>query len=105
MRIPLAMSLIADLCVALGVAPATQCEGCWEHQVDEDWWIFLNAHGHPVPTSKGIEVPPYTCVVHWREWPAGMFDVSGGSIAAGEAANEQTFIAALQAAIAKIKPA
>lgn len=93
-----AFSRIADLCMALDQHPLTKHARCWEHQVDEHWWISVNGHPEPVENSDGFEVAPYNCVVKFNGWPAGYFDPRGGIIAAGAAANEESFLAALKAA-------
>ena len=78
--------------------------GCWESQVDEGWFIALNGHKDPMLTSGGagkgdvvhpIPVEPYTVYVEWNGWPAGILTPFGGTLAAGEAANPETFVAAL----------
>jgi len=96
-----AFDALADLCVALGEAPLTKHAGLWERQVDERWHIAVNGHTEEHPTAEGFPVPPFCCAVKFNGWPAGLFDPTGGVIAAGEGANETTFIAALRAATVK----
>lgn len=51
------------------------------------WGIKLN------PTDEKIDsVPPFELAISWYGFPAGMIGASGGVIAAGEAANEDTFM-------------
>lgn len=94
-----AIDKVAELSIALGVAPINNLDGCWEHQVDSHWWIALNGHKEPIKTSKGVEVEPFSCYVEFNGWPAGIFNPFGGGFAAGELANEDTFIEALEKAI------
>jgi hypothetical protein len=47
-----------------------------------------------------MELPAMTCMVTYNGWPAGMLGPFGGIIAAGDAANERSFIDALRAAAA-----
>lgn len=92
---------IGKLAAVLGVRDINQLPGCWEHAIDEHWWIAINGHREMAQTSKGDDVAPFHCWVEFNGWPAGYFDVIGGTLAAGEAANENAFIAALKAAITK----
>jgi hypothetical protein len=105
-----AFDLIAQLCIALNEHPLTKHAGCWVHQIDDHWAIAIN--GHEVPKeatlpggatdSVPINVEPYHCYVEYNGWPAGIFNPFGGVIAAGEGANEGTFIKAIQAAIEQL---
>lgn len=98
---------ICDLANALGIAPLNQHEACWEYQVDLQWFIALNGHNEPKPL-KGrpeIVVQPFRVYVEFNGWPAGILHWGGGIIAAGEAANEDTLIAALIAATARARSA
>jgi hypothetical protein len=89
---------LVELGIALKIAPLPQHPACWEHQVDQRWWICLNGHKESKRNSDGFDVPSFECVVKYNGWPAGMFGPGGGIIAAGEGANESTFIEALVAA-------
>ena len=93
--IPECFSKVAELALALGVEKINILPGCWEHQVDQHWLIKVNGHEEPI---NGIK--PYEMMVWYNDWPAGIVHpVHGGVIAAGTLANEDTFIAALDAAI------
>lgn len=94
-----AFELLVDLCVAVGASPPKQFPACWELKLDEHWEIAFNGHSGPRRCSHGRDVAPFTCYVQFNGWPAGVFDVTGGAIAAGEGANEFTFLAALRARI------
>ncbi len=51
------------------------------------WGMKLN------PTDEKIDsVPPFELALLWYGFPSGVITVSGGVIAVGEAANEDTFI-------------
>ncbi len=79
-----------------GLPPLNQIEGCWEVQVDEQWWFALNGHPTPLGCSKGYGVLPYHLCVEYNGWPAGVLSpTDGGIFAAGSGANVDTFIAAL----------
>ena len=93
--IPECFYKVAELALALGVEKINTLPGCWEHQVDEHWRIKVNAREEPIDDIK-----PYEMIVWFNGWPAGIVHpVHGGVIAAGALANEDTFIAALDAAI------
>lgn len=54
---------------------------------DKGWHAALN------PTNAMLDdIPPFSAVVHWNGFPAGIIDPRGGILAAGELANEGTFI-------------
>lgn len=98
---------ICELANALKVPPLNTHEACWEYQVDERWFIALNGHDVPMKLRgrQQVEVQPFRVYIEYNGWPAGVMDYGGGIIAAGEAANEETFIAALQAATARARQA
>lgn len=96
-----AFARIAELGGALGVRDVNKLPGCWEHQVDELWHISLNGHRKTIKDSKGFEVPSFHAAIEYNGWPAGLIGPGGGIIAAGECANEDTFIEALKAATLK----
>lgn len=95
--------LISKLAEALKVKNIKQLPGCWEHAIDEQWFIAVNGHQVSSRTSGGVDVAPFNCYVEFNGWPAAYFGLDGGSMAAGAAANQESFIAALKAAIAKAK--
>lgn len=96
--VSLVFMLLADLGIKGDASPLHKFEHCWEKQIDERWWIAMNGHREPRKCSKGTEVQPFNCYVEYNGWPAGILDPFGGILAAGECANEDTFIKALRAA-------
>lgn len=96
-----AFMVVVQLGLALGKRDMSKLPGCWEHQVDEQWWIALNPHDGNEKCSTGAAVPGFSIYIRFNEWPAGLIDPRSGVIAAGAAANEDSFIAAVQAATAK----
>jgi hypothetical protein len=92
--------LVCQLAEKDGVSGIHRLPGCWERKVDKHWWIAINGHEEEVACSKGPKVPPFNCYVEFNGWPAGSFSPYEGIIAAGELANEETFAAALEKAIA-----
>ena len=91
-----AFAEIAVLAQRLGVTEINKLPGCWEHQVDEQWWIAVNGRSEAVECSRGFKIDPFDCYIEYNGWPAGSINPGGGIIAAGEGANEDTFIEALQ---------
>ena len=94
--------LVAELAKKDGVARIDKLDGCWERQIGEQWWIAINGHTELVDCSRGAKVPPFNCYVEFNGWPAGIFSPYEGMIAAGEAANEETFAAAIEAEITRL---
>lgn len=93
-----AMEVIAALYMSIEDKPIKDHPGCWEHQIDERWWIAFNGHPAPKDCSTGETVPAYNAYIKFNGLPAGIMSPYGGSIAAGEAANETTFIESCKAA-------
>ena len=98
------MVLVARLCEAVGASPLTRWPNGWEHQIDDEWRIIVNGSGQWLRFKSdkeplGVDIEPFGCYVEYNGWPAGMFNPVAGILAAGEAANEDTFCAAVEAAI------
>ena len=87
---------IALLAERMRVAPINQFPGCWEFTAGP-WWVAVNGHRTLKACSKGPEVQPFSAYVEYNGFPAGNFNSFGGLIAAGQEANEGTFIEALRA--------
>ena len=100
-----AFSLIVTLALATGAKSIVDLPGCWEHQIDAQWWVAVNGHKKPRMCSTGTDVLPFTAYLTFDEWPAGFIDVRGGILAAGAAANEDTLCEALEAALAAARVA
>lgn len=95
-RISLAADAVARLAMKRGVNANGRTLAL---AVDEHWTVFVNGSDAPV-THHGCEVPRFHMYVEFNGFPAGLFSPYGGIIAGGSAANEDTFIAAIEAAIA-----
>lgn len=87
---------------ATGSPPLNTLPGCFEAQVDDHWWIAINAHAHEMACSRGADVPPYHVYVERDDWPAGLIGPSGGLLARVGKSVEDDFIAALDAAKARV---
>jgi len=95
---------VCDLATALGVSQINKLPGAWVQTIDEHWIVALNGHNEdlevtPAGTMGVSELPFGHMAVWFNGWLAGLFTINGGEFAAGSAANEDTFIAALEAAI------
>lgn len=93
---------VVKLAAALGVRDLPSLDGCWEHQVDAQWWIAMNGHDDPVTCSKGCVVQPMEICVVWHGWPAGSIGPFDGGMFQVEPPEpgEVTFIRAVKAAAA-----
>jgi hypothetical protein len=89
---------IAQLARRLGVEKINQLPGCWEHQIDKQWWVAVNAKAEAVTCSHGPDVPRFSAYVECNGWPAGLINPVEGVFAAGAFMNEDSFIDALKAA-------
>jgi hypothetical protein len=94
MQVCEAFSLLAELAMKDG-ADKQPLAQFWERDIGR-WHVSLNRENISRKNEAGDDVPPYTAVVTFNGWPAGMIDPRGGIIAAGAAANEDTFIAAIK---------
>ena len=75
--------------------------GLWHRKVG-GWEIWANRGGNPQTRSPNEpEISPCSVYLEWMGWPAGLIYPYGGIIAAGEGANEDSFIAAIEAEIGK----
>jgi hypothetical protein len=101
-KVSAAMMAVAELGIAVGAAPLNARPGCWEHQVDDRWWIACNPHPELTKCSRGVNVAPFRVYIEFNGWPAGIVGPDDGWIAAGTAANEDALLGAIRAAIAGV---
>jgi hypothetical protein len=90
----------------LGVKNIKDFEGAWIQKVDDQWIFAVNGK------DEALEVRPEGTIgaslkfghaaIWFNGWLAGIITPYSGEFAAGSAANEDSFIAALDAAIAKV---
>ncbi len=65
--------------------------GLWESRIDDHWLVKCNRHEETINN-----LPPFSWYIEYNGWPAGIMGIRGdGVICAGEAANEQTLMAAI----------
>lgn len=92
-----------------GAAPLNGHDGAWLGVVDEHWAVAANGHGTPqdvqIPDVGTVSIAPFTFHVYYNGWPAGILvpALGGfeGEFAAGSAANEDTFMEAIEAALSE----
>lgn len=96
-----AMAAIALLAVLSGGAPINRLPGPWTYEFthgDWHWQIAVNGHREPVPSPwSTVLIDPFEAHVYVNGWPFGILSPYGGRLGAGTGANEDTFIAALDA--------
>ena len=104
MRSPVAVfARVCELGESMGWENITMDPGCKEHQIDSDWWFALNPHRHPEACSRGMEVPSMQIYFEWKGLPAGFVGYMGGTLICSRRVNEDTLMAALDAAIARVE--
>lgn len=99
---------VFELAHVLGVANINKLPGAWVHDVDERWRIAVNGHNEPLTveatkTHMEATIDPYCFAVWCNGWLAGLMSPFDGILAAGEAANEDALIAALDECISRGK--
>ena len=105
----IAFMKMAELAYILEIRFTSRMNQPWLHYVDEHWTIAMNGTEESssvyfINEARHMDVPelpPYHVAVWWHGWLAGLIDPSGGIIAYGQEANEDTFIQALDSAIEK----
>lgn len=80
-----------------GAAPINKHVGCWEKQLNEQWWIAANGHREP-KTADSFEVPPFSVAVKFNGWPFAVIDPHGGCVGHGDLANTRTLVEAIEKA-------
>jgi hypothetical protein len=88
------MLLVAELCEAAGTP--TVAGILFEHAF-APWAISVNGKRKKTKDSRGAHVEPFACLVWLGDWPAGVFNLRGGSFIAMDGASEDDFVAALVA--------
>lgn len=102
-----AFILVAELAKADGAAPLNARTDCWVRRLDDNWTIAVNGTDRTLECkpdgTMGAGIEPFHMAVWWNGWLAGLLHPYGGVIAAGSAANEESFVAAIRAAIGKAR--
>lgn len=75
-------------------------DGCWEHKINDAWWVAANGHTVEMECSRGVTVPPFHFYVVHRGWPAALIGPYGGPIIGDDGTLEDDLI---QVALAATK--
>lgn len=70
--------------------------GIWRRDIGAHWKVAMNGSAE-TRKFEGCPLDPYSIFVEFNGFPAGIINPAGGVIAAGSLANEDTFIAAIEA--------
>lgn len=93
-------ALCCELAALCGQASLQDVPGCWEHQVDENWLLSLNAHQQKVTDSRGAPVPALCVWAHHLKGIAlGVISPVGGFVLG---TSEAELLGALEQAIRKL---
>lgn len=93
-----AFMLIGELAYARGARNIKATTGLHRFDIDATWSVAVNPHAEKIEN-----VLPYHAMVWFNGWPAGIVFAYGGSIVAGDGANEDSLVKALRAAIDRQK--
>lgn len=93
---------IAELATASGLEKGaiTRMYGAWRYKLitDDRWEFAVNGHKEAVvsPLLPNTNIEPFEAYVEYNGWPFATIGPYGGQMGAGELANEDTFIEALE---------
>lgn len=97
------VTAVMVLIAALDVRNIKDLPGCWEHTIDDQWFVAINSQRVDTACSTGIPIPPFCLYVEFNGWPAGLLSFAdSGEFAAGEAANPVTFAEAIRAVASRL---
>lgn len=99
-----AFDRVVTLAEVLGVTKINELDGAWIEKIDSKWTVAINGKEKPVtvdiPNSMGIsDLKPLHMAIFYNGWLAGLLTLTGGTIAAGSGANENSFIKAVETRI------
>lgn len=96
---------MADLGIKLGIKNLREYPGAWVYRVDDEWTIAINGKDEPQRVEPegcmATTIQPFDAAVWFNGWLAATLSPLEGIFAAGAGANEDTFIEAMDRAIAK----
>lgn len=94
------MGPVLRLVQAHGFTAIDRLPGAAEIEIDAQWYLAVNGHDSEIevsaPGRMPATIPPYNFAVWYNGWLAGLFHPFDGSFAAGSAANEKEFCAAIE---------
>lgn len=93
-----------QLGLALGVSSIKDLPGAWVQKVDERWTFAVNGHEEDIRVDRpelgmAATVMPFNAAVWYNGWLCASLSPFDGVFFSGSAANEDTFIEALDKAI------
>lgn len=98
--------LAAELADVTKAAPMNRLPGAWFVRVDEQWEFAVNGHDRVVSCVRfrhhrgaPVTIPPFEVYGEFNGWPALIGNPYAAAIAAGDAANFETLLAALRSKI------
>lgn len=91
-QIPEVFMKVAELALKRGHEALDKLDGCWEHDIDDDWRVTLNGRADPTADSKGYEVQPFHMLIEYKGSPVGVISPAGGTMMTGA---EDDFVQAL----------
>lgn len=99
---------MVDYGTALGVKSIKDFPGAWIQKVDDHWIFAINGKDETLEVrpdgTMSAKLEFGHAAVWFNGWLAGIFTPYGGEFAAGSAANEDTFIEALDRALSSVTP-
>lgn len=105
MSLPVIMTKVADLALALGAENLSHQEGLWSHEIkmegEPSLWLDLNGHAEEQRGPRG-GVPPWSCLITRQGFPVAIVDPRGGILTGN---NEDDLIAILETEIQRAKGA
>lgn len=96
MHLSEAFVIVVRLAELLGVSHINKLPGLWRCQIDDHWSIAINAKEAAIES-----IPTHHMSVEYNGWPAALLNPFQGAFVISEHVNEDTFIAAVKARIAK----
>lgn len=100
------LECIIALAESLGISALahTHAGRVWEHKVDDQWTVAINANRVKCTTKSGAAVDPFCAYVEYNGWPAAILTPDGeGTFAMGSAANVTAFCTAVIAAARAVR--
>ncbi len=81
--------LLCEFGLSTGMKSMKDVEGCWEFQMDSEWWVAANGHRTQQLCSRDVDVPPFNFVLFYGDlpWPTAIVTPFGGSLIGGNDLN------------------
>lgn len=95
--LPDAYAVVIKYALAKGDKNLNERPGLVYYRFGDEWELWANPHREIYKTPLGVNVDPFTFYVEFNGFPAGVLAPNGGWIAAGDLANEDSFIEAVKA--------